>query len=170
MSTDWLKKLKQYAPDIASAVLTGGATLPALAIKAVADATGQPVESMDQLQNVVSNATPDQMVKVTQANNNFKIRMRELDNELVNAELGDKQHARATHKSHPMPAIICIAMTLIVAVGGYLLFTIDIPESNLEISYLLFGAVLTKWGDSVSYWVGTTRSSSVKTTMIKGQR
>lgn len=29
MSIDWLAKLKQYAPDIAAAVVTGGATLPA---------------------------------------------------------------------------------------------------------------------------------------------
>ena len=65
-----------------------------------------------------------------------------------------------------MPAVICCAMTIMVAAGAYLLFTLPIPTANAPTAYLLFGAVLTKWGDSVAYWVGTTRSSANKTMMI----
>jgi len=74
----------------------------------------------------------------------------------------DKQNARAVHSISKMPAIICLVMTILVAVGAYLLFTIPVPEQNASTAYLLFGTVLAKWGDSVAYWVGTTRSSAEK--------
>lgn len=170
MSIDWLAKLKQYAPDIAAAVVTGGATLPALALKAVADAVGSPIDTVEQLGIAVTGATPEDMVRVTQANNAFKIRMRELDNELVATELGDVQNARSEHKHSRMPAVICIALTLMVAGGAALLFTQNIPDGNVEITYLLFGTLLAKWGDSIAYWVGTTRSSANKDNHLTKRR
>jgi hypothetical protein len=66
-----------------------------------------------------------------------------------------------------MPMIICIALTGMVAGGAYMLFTMDIPVDNKNIANLLFGTLLAKWGDSIAYWVGTTRSSSEKTKLMK---
>jgi len=162
MSIDWLKKLKQYAPDIAAAVVTGGATLPALALKAVGDALGTPIDNIDALGSVVSKASPENMLEIQNANNTFAIRMRELDNELVATELGDVQNARSEHKHSRMPSIICCSLTVMVAAGAYMLFTLDIPAANEQITYLLFGTMLAKWGNSIAYWVGTTRSSANK--------
>ena len=93
--------------------------------------------------------------------------LREYNFKVLDAELRDKQNARQMHRHNPMPALLCVAMTVLVAAGAYLLFTIDIPDDNQEIAYLLFGTVLAKWGDSVSYWVGTTRSSAEKTKLIQ---
>ena len=159
---DWIKKLKEYAPDIVTAVLTGGATLPQLALKAVADATGNEVNTQDDLQKAVESATPEMMLKITQANNQFKIRMRELDNEILSSELGDLANARDKHQHHHMPAVICIALTVMVGIGAFFLFTKIIPDANTTLANLLFGALLAKWGDSIAYWVGTTRSSANK--------
>lgn len=158
----WLNKLKEYAPDIAAAVLSGGATLPQLALKAVSDATGQTVSNEDELSSMVNSASPETMLKIKQAGNSFKIRMRELDVELDQAELKDLANARENHKHSLMPAIICIGLTVLVGAGAGALFTLDIPEGNTEITYLLFGTMLAKWGDSIAYWVGTTRSSANK--------
>lgn len=159
---NWLDKLKDYAPDIAAAVLSGGATLPQLALKAIGDATGKDVSDETKLSAFVGSASPEDMLKVTQANNSFKIRMRELDVELDQAELKDLANARENHKHSIMPAIICVALTVLVGLGATALFTLDIPPSNTEITYLLFGTLLAKWGDSIAYWVGTTRSSANK--------
>jgi hypothetical protein len=164
---DWLDKLKEYAPDIATAVLTGGATLPQLAIKAIADATGNEISTQDDLQRAVESASPKMMLKITQANNQFKIKMRELDNEILASELGDLANARDKHQHSKMPAIICISLTFMVAIGAYMLFTLAIPEDNKTLANLLFGALLAKWGDSIAYWVGTTRSSAAKTQLIR---
>lgn len=158
----WLDKLKEYAPDIAAAVVSGGATLPQLALKAITDATGKPVGSETELAQLITAAAPEEMLKVTQANNAFKIRMRELDVELQSAELSDKQNARENHKHSKMPAAITIMMTLIVGVLIWCLFTSAVPGANMEILYVLIGQASALWGASITYWVGTTRSSAEK--------
>jgi hypothetical protein len=165
---DWLDKLKEYAPSIASAVLSGGATLPQLAFKAISDATGQDVQNEDDLAAYVGSASPETMLKIKQANNAFKIRMRELDVELEESELKNQEHAREQHKHSIMPAAVTIGMTAIVAGLFSALFTKMIPEGNSEVFYLLTGQASALWGASITYWVGTTRSSANKD--IKGKK
>lgn len=106
----------------------------------------------------------------------IKLRQFEIDNEkdirkhafeVLDVELKDKQSAREAHKHNPMPMIICVALTAMVAGGAYMLFTMDIPVDNKNIANLVFGTLLAKWGDSIAYWVGTTRSSSEKTKLMK---
>ena len=155
---DWLKKLKQYAPDIATAVLTGGATLPQLAIKAIADATGNEVSTQDELQKAVESASPEMMLK----NNLFKSRMRELDNDLVATKLGDVQDARKNHKHSKMPAAICIGLSVIVAILSIALIFEPIPAANNQMLNMLIGQIVAAWMASIAYWVGTTRSSANK--------
>jgi heme/copper-type cytochrome/quinol oxidase subunit 4 len=159
---DWIKKLKEYAPDIVTAVLTGGATLPQLALKAVADATGNEVNTQDDLQRAVESATPEMMLKITQANNQFKIRMRELDNEIVLSELGDTQDARKNHKHSNMPAVICIGLSVVVTLISVALIFEPIPEGNSQMINMLIGQIVAAWMTSIAYWVGTTRSSANK--------
>lgn len=164
---DWLKKLKEYAPDIAMAVASGGATLPALAVKAVRDAVGDPkIDNESALASFIEQANPDAMLKVTQANNSFKIRMRELDNELEMAELKNQEQARDAHKQSRMPGLITLLMTAIMGYLIHVLMITAVPESNEEILYLLTGQASALWAASITYWVGTTRSSSLKTVMM----
>jgi hypothetical protein len=159
----WLDKLKQYAPDIAMAVATGGATLPRLAMKAISDAMpGIEINNMDQLIAAVDSATPAEMFSLQESNNAFKLQMKQLSNELTDSELADVQNAREQHKHSIMPASICTVLTMIVAGAGYMIMTTAIPDGNKEIAYMLFGQVTALWGASVTYWVGTTRSSAEK--------
>jgi serine/threonine protein phosphatase PrpC len=131
-------------------------------MKAVADITGAQVDTVAQMGDIVAQATPEQMERVGHANNAFRIRMRELDNELVAAELADTQNARSEHKHSSMPAVICVVLTALIAATGWLLFTHEVPPPNEQIANILFGALVAKWGDSIAYWVGTTRSSAIK--------
>lgn len=158
----WLDKLKDYAPDIAMAVLSGGATLPQLALKAVADATGKEVTNETQMADVIKSASPEVMLKVKQSNNSFKIRMTELANELTATELGDVQHAREHNKHSIMPALICGFLSVSVVAFASALFVVTIPEGNVRLIDTLFGSFLTAWLGSVTYWIGTTRSSANK--------
>lgn len=109
---------------------------------------------------------PQAAVKIKEMEVRDAQHLREHILKTLDAELKDKQDARQRHRHTPMPAIICIALTLLVGMGAYLLFTIDIPDDNQEIAYLLFGSVLAKWGDSIAYWVGTTRSSAEKSKVM----
>jgi len=167
---DWTKKLLEYAPDIAGAIMSGGTTLPALAIKAFKDATGTAVKNEDDVRKVVENITPEMKLKLASANNTFKHEMAKLSNELAYSELADTQHAREQHKLSKMPAIICVTLTIIVAAIVAALFRASIPAGNESTLYLMLGQVLAAWTASVAYWVGTTRSSAQKTIQasIKG--
>lgn len=122
--------------------------------------------------------TPDAVAEAIRSDPDAALKLKkfELENEadirshsfkVLDAELKDVQNARKEHKHNPMPAIICCALTVMVAAGAYLLFTSTIPAGNKEIAYLLFGTTLAKWGDSIAYWVGTTRSSAEKTKLIR---
>jgi hypothetical protein len=86
--------------------------------------------------------------------------------ETLQAELSDKANARTAHRHSPMPAIVTTALTAIVAGLLYLLFRIELPDANQEVAYLLFGQASALWAASVTYWVGTTRSSADKTRMM----
>lgn len=133
--------------------------------------------------SMVSNAlgvdnTPDAVAEAIKSDPQAAIKLRqfELDNEkdirqhafkVLDVELADKQSAREVHKHSPMPMIICIALTLMVAGGSYMLFTMTIPADNKQIANLLFGTLLGQWSASIAYWVGTTRSSSEKTRLLR---
>jgi hypothetical protein len=159
----WLDKIKQYAPDIAMAIASGGATLPALAMKAVSDAIpGVEIKTQKQMIAAIDSASPDEMLALQESNNSFTIQMKQLSNDLTATELSDVKDARKQHKHSAMPAAICIVLTMLVAGAGYMLMTTSIPDGNQDIAYMLFGQVTALWGASVTYWVGTTRSSAEK--------
>ena len=111
--------------------------------------------------------SPDAAIKLKEIELAHRTRLEELLVEQAKSEIADTQHARASHRHSPMPAIICVALTFLVGAGAYLLFTVDIPDANREIAYLLFGTLLAKWGDSIAFWVGTTRSSAEKTRLMR---
>ena len=134
----------------------GGAAVGAL----VASALGVD-NNPNSIEEAVKN-DPDAAIKLRQIELQHKERLELIAFKVLSVELGDKADAREAHKHNPMPAMICISLTMMVAAGAFLLFTIDIPQANEQISYLLFGTVLAKWGDSIAYWVGTTRSSAEK--------
>ena len=158
----WVDKLLGYAPDIAGAILSGGATLPALAMKAISDATGQDINTKEQAEHAINSASPEVMLKVKQANNAFKIRMKELSNELATTEIADVQHARVWQKDSNMPAFICVTLTLAVIAFAAALMVWTVPVENVRLIDTLFGSVLTAWLGSLAFFNGTTRSSSDK--------
>lgn len=159
---NWIKKLKEYAPDIASAVVTGGATLLPSALKIIAKETGLTVTDKADLESVVSGASHEVMLQIKEADQKFSIEMRKLSNELASIELSDVQHARESHEYSKMPAIITCLMTAI-SIGYFVsLLLIDIPEANRDMVNNYGGQMIALWVASVVYWVGTTRSSAEK--------
>jgi len=58
-----------------------------------------------------------------------------------------------------VPSILVVALTIVVTVGCISLFIMPIPKENEASLYLLLGSILAKWGDTLSYWVGSTYSS-----------
>lgn len=99
-----------------------------------------------------------------------EVELQRIQLQTLQVELADTQNARLHNKHSKMPAIICIVLTIMVGLLGWALFYSAIPDKNNEIAYMLFGTVLSQWGASIAYWVGTTRSSFTKTAMMAGKQ
>jgi len=80
----------------------------------------------------------------------------------LEAELSDKQSARKENKHSNMPSVIVIILTLLITGIAMMLFNVAMPERNEDIVFYLVGQISALWGASVTYWVGTTRSSAEK--------
>lgn len=83
MTNKWIDAVSQVAPSIASAI---GGPLAGNAVGAVLKVFG--VQTEAQLEQAVTNATPEQMLLLKQADNDFKLAY-------LNAEVKDKGDARA---------------------------------------------------------------------------
>ena len=162
----WLVKLKKYAPDIAAAVASGGATLPALALKAISEATGVPLTNQDDLEKHIIGASPSDLLKLKQADNQFKLEKARIKQELEIVEIGDAQHARDAHKDSIMPCVVLVISSALVTGCLVSLFVSAIPSENNSILYGLIGQITGIWVTSVGYFTGTTRSSTVKTWLM----
>lgn len=156
--SDLKEQIGKFAPLIGTVVGgPAGATIGALV------ASGLGVENTPDAVSQAIKSDPNAAIKLKQIEAENEQHLRDSAFKILNAELKDKQDARKNHKHSVMPAIICCALTLMVLLGGYAIFMAEIPETNKTLANLLFGALLAKWGDSIAYWVGTTRSSAEKT-------
>ena len=110
---------------------------------------------------------PQDAVNAVLADPNLQLEfMKKLDSNKValdKAYLADVQDARKNNQHSVMPALIAVSLTVMVALMGFALFKSVIPESNMTLANILFGAVLAKWADAIAYWVGSSRGSAEKT-------
>ena len=88
----WLQKLKEYAPDILATVATGGTALPAILIKRVSEALGVTITNEKELEQAINASTPEQLLALRVANNQYKLDVMKLELEERKANQQDKQH------------------------------------------------------------------------------
>lgn len=96
-----------------------------------------------------------------------EVELQRLQIQTLQLELNDVQNARAEHKNSRMPAIVTIMLTGICAGLLWAITRIEIPDQSQNLAFALFGQCFTLWGASITYWVGTTRSSAEKTVLLR---
>lgn len=109
---------------------------------------------------------PEALVKLKQFEFENEQHIRDLAFKTLQVELTDKANARSVHHDSRMPAIITLLMTVIVGALLVALFWIEIPDGNKDVAFMMLGQAVTLWAASVTYWVGTTRSSSDKSKLL----
>lgn len=165
---EWLKKLAGYAPDIVGAISSGGATLPATALRIVSkELLGYETDSQDLVEKAVSNATPEQMIKLKQANNEFRLRKIELQNEELENQRADTQDARKQHDGHWMTFTLPLLMFVLFSAMAYGLIKYAIPPENKDILVFMAGQVSGFMAAGVTYWLGSSRGSAEKQMKLK---
>jgi hypothetical protein len=111
------------------------------------------------IEKAVQNATPEQLVELKKLDNDFEVKMKELDVDLFALETADIQNARSTFSKDWTARIIGIAV-----IGGFMgyifLVTIQPPEQNSEaLINLVLGYLGGLASAIISFYFGASHSS-----------
>ena len=163
--------LAKAAPWLAAAA-AGPAGLAGMAIKTVAAALGSNAETAEDLASAVAGATPEQLKALRLAELEFKLRMQELGfkqvTDLEGIAAADRKDARSMQVANrsPMPAALTCGTGagFLVTLGA--LFFLPIPVENRDLVIYMCGQLAAAFAACLAFWVGTTRSSADKTSLL----
>ena len=158
-----LNLVRTVAPSIATAV---GGPLAGMATRAISEALlGKPDGTEDELLEAAKNATPEQLLALKQAEQNFVIKMRELDVDLERIANQDRNSAREREvkTGDHTPKLLAAAVTF--GFFGVLFWMIanGLPANGGEAMLVMLGTLGTAWGAIVSYYFGSSAGSREKT-------
>ena len=115
------------APTLGTAL---GGPMGGMAAKMIADVLGVPNNSKS-IEKAMAEATPEQMLELKKAEQDFEVKMKELEVDVFALETADKQDARGKFSKDWTARIIGV-----VVVGGFMgyifLVTLQPPEQNSE--------------------------------------
>lgn len=170
MAFDWKKTLAAVAPALATAL---GGPLAGVATKAISEAVlGKPDGDEAEIAAAIQSGGADALVKLKEANNQFLIRMRELDLDLdkllVNAEVGDRANARQreaqTGDSWTMRTLAALVIGAFIAVVWAVLFGGSAVDGAL--AGTLIGYLSAKADQILSYYFGSSFGSNQKNALL----
>lgn len=143
------------APTLGTAL---GGPMGGMAANLVSQALGCNNTPKD-IEKAVQNATPEQLVELKKLDNDFEVKMKELDVDLFALETADIQSARSMFSKDWTARIIGIAV-----IGGFMgyifLVTIQPPEQNSEaLINLVLGYLGGLASAIISFYFGASHSS-----------
>lgn len=119
-------------------------------------------------------SAPEEIATAITADPEAALRLRELQTrhtETIFALItADVQHARVSHKDSKMPAVLTIALFLLVLGLVAALMWQPTPESNAEVIYLVTGQIIGAFATSIAYWLGSSRGSVEKQRVLEVRR
>jgi hypothetical protein len=166
---DFTAIIKTVAPWIGTAL---GGPLGGMAITAAANALGLTEKTTDAIKAAVSGATPEQLLALKEADQNFELQMKALGfaniKDLEAIAAADRDSARKLQMASP--SIVPAALSIIVTVGflGVLICMMKgwLTTDSSDALLLMLGSLGTAWTSVMAFWFGTTRQSENKTTML----
>lgn len=162
-----LNVVRTVAPTIATAV---GGPLAGMATRAISEALlGTPDGSEAELVQAAANATPEQLLALKKAEQDFTVRMRELDIDLERISNEDRANARDREIKTKdwTPRLLAGAIT--VGYFGVLFFMLlnGLPTTGgSEAMLVMLGTLGTAWGGVVAYYFGSSAGSRDKNDTI----
>ena len=158
-----LNLVRTVAPTIASAV---GGPLAGMATRAISEALlGKPDGSEQELAESAAKATPEQLLALKQAENDFAIKMRELDIDLERIANEDRDSARNREVATKDWTPRILAGLITVGYFGALFYMLrnGLPQhGGSEAMLVMLGTLGTAWGGVVAYYFGSSAGSKAK--------
>lgn len=166
---DWKGLVSTVAPWIGTAL---GGPLGGMAVTAIGSALGLDSKSEDSIKQALAGVTPEQMLALKEADQNFALQMQAMGfkqvTDLEALEVGDRKDARAMQIANHsvVPSILTAGLT--AGFFGVLLCKMFgvFPAGSQPIVDQMIGTLQSVWTASVAYWFGTTRNSFDKTQML----
>lgn len=166
---NWKNLISTVAPWIGTAL---GGPLSGMAVKAVASALGLSEQTEKAIQSAIIGATPEQVLAIKRADQDFALQMQELGFQNVQAlekiAADDRSSARQREMSvrDNTPRVLAYAYTL-----GYFIILIaivkfGIPAEVKDTIMTLLGILSTVQVGITTYYFGSSAGSSRKTEIM----
>ncbi len=173
--SDILPALAKLAPTIAAAA---GGPLAGTAVNAIETALGMNKSSnelgqrQDDLAAAIAGATPDQLLALKKADNDFQVQMAELgfkDAEAIKMlEVQDRDSAREREVNIKDWTPRALAGGVTAGFFAVLLYmmTHDVPITTKDVLNIMLGSLGTAWVSIIAYYFGSSAGSSEKTRLL----
>jgi hypothetical protein len=159
--------VRTVAPTIASAV---GGPLAGMAVRTISDALlGKPDGTEEELAQAALAATPEQLLALKKAEQDFIVQMRELDIDLE--RIGNQDRDSARNREIKLKDVTPKVLAAIITVGyfGVLFWMLNygLPSNGgSEAMLVMLGTLGTAWGGIVAYYFGSSAGSRDKNETI----
>jgi len=166
MKNKLLSIIRTVAPSIATAV---GGPLAGMAVRAVSTSLlGKPDGSMKDIETALLGATPETMLKLKEADNNFTLEMEKLGVDLVKIEADDRKDARASNRGANDKTPAVLGILCFIGFFGILvaLMFIEIPTGQRGALTVMLGSLGTIVVQVANYYWGSSKGSAQKNDTI----
>jgi hypothetical protein len=163
---DALGVLGAVAPTIATAF---GGPLVGQAVTFVAKAMGlSPDASKAEVAEAIAKATPEQLLAIKKADNEFAAHMGDLGVELDRIAAGDRANARAMQieTKSVLPAVLAAAVVVGYFGVTFVLMKWGLPAEGGEALLILLGGLNLGFGAVLNFYFGSSAGSADKTRTI----
>ena len=170
MEFDWKSVVRVVAPTIATAL---GGPLTGLGVKAISEAVlGHGDGTEEEISIALQGATPETLAILKKADQDFKIKMKELDVDLAKLDYVDADSARKRQMEVKDITPDVLAYILIMSFVGALmtLFWVVVPSGNEKLIYTMLGSLGTLTIAGCAYFHGSSRGSARKDHMLQNQK
>lgn len=160
-----LNVVRTVAPALATAI---GGPLGGMAYRAISAAlSGSEDTPEEELAQAVARATPDQLLALKKAEQDFTARMKELDIDLERIASEDRSSARNREIKTKDWTPRILAATVTIGYFGTLFWMLShgVPKDSEVLVYML-GVLGTAWGMVMGYYFGSSSGSQEKNAMI----
>ena len=164
----WKDIVRKLAPTLGAAL---GGPMGGAATKFIADKLlGKPDANEGDVANFLLGASPEQLAELKKIDNDFAVKMRELDIDVFKLEVEDRQGARQLFNVNMWPQII---LSIIFLIGYFTLLTllitgnIELPDKQLTLVTALIGVITAGVTGIMQFWFGSSAGSKDKTTKLK---
>jgi len=153
----WKEILGSVAPKFATAL---GGPFAGVAAKAITSAIlGEESDDPEKAIKAIESASPEQLLNLKKAEQDFAKAMRELDVDLEKVHADDRSSARDLAKKGMFPQVI---LSVVFVVGYFIILYLK-GTADFEIDGQTFGIITVSIPIIMQFWFGSSAGSKEKT-------